>query len=98
MIFTDALSQTMWPQLVACLTFMCSDSLYLLLRCGSGAPPVAVAYYNPEIQLFLGTAANYFVDFTTTAQSRFNAAEFGAVLVADCIRKQDMYVLKPWSD
>lgn len=49
MIFTAALSRTLWPKLVALITFMCGDLTYLMLRCVFGATLVAVAYDDLDL-------------------------------------------------
>lgn len=86
MICTAALTQTLWPQLVARLTFLCVDPIYLLLRCGSGATSGAVAYVYFYHRQSVRTAAKYVVDDKTNVMSRLNAAQFRARLVTDCKR------------
>lgn len=96
MMFTEALTRTLLSQLIARLTFMCNDpTTYLMLRCGSGSTPGAVANDDPDLRLALRTAANYFEDDAGYVPSRLNASEYGGRLVADCNRRKDIYT--SWS-
>lgn len=56
-IFTDSLTRTPLPKLVARLTIMCGNPTYLMLRSGFCATPGAFAFDDTDLRQSVQTAA-----------------------------------------